>query len=91
MSHGLRTPLRAIDGFSRTLIDDYAPKLDQEGLRLLNVVCDITLKMSGLIDDILNFSRMGRTELKRAEVDMEEMAKVTYTLLKPESENPRAR
>jgi PAS domain S-box-containing protein len=78
VSHDLRTPLRAIDGFSRLLMDEHASGLGQEGLRLLNVVRLNTLKMSRLIDDILAFSRMGRTELKRAEVDMEAIARVAY-------------
>ena len=44
------------------IIDDYGPKLDSEGRRLLNVVRDSTLKMSRMIEDILSFSRVGRAE-----------------------------
>ena len=63
VSHDLRTPLRAIDGFSHILLEDYADKLDEEGKRLLNVVRDNTNRMGQLIDDILKFSRSGRTEI----------------------------
>ncbi|MDD2914012.1 MAG: PAS domain-containing protein [Gallionella sp.] len=70
VSHDLRTPLRAIDGFSRILLDDYTDKLDDEGKRLLNVVRNNTERMSQLIDDILRFSRIGRAEISFAEVDM---------------------
>lgn len=70
VSHDLRTPLRAIDGFSRILLEDYAGKLDAEGQRMLNVVRDSTVKMSRLIDDILAFSRISSAEMKARPVDM---------------------
>ena len=60
VSHDLRVPLRAIDGFSLILLEDYHDKLDAEGQRVLNVVRDNAQKMGTLIDDILAFSRMGR-------------------------------
>src|ERR1700722_492451 len=59
MSHDLRTPLRAIDGFSGILVQDYADKLDPEGKRIIGVVRDGTRKMAQLIDDILAFCRIG--------------------------------
>lgn len=74
VSHDLRTPLRAIDGFSNILLEDYADKLDAEGRRLLNVIRDNTVRMSTLIDDILNFSRAGRVELRTEPVDMDALA-----------------
>ena len=73
VSHDLRTPLRAIDGFSRMLLEDYAGKLDDEGKRMLHVVRDNTSRMSRLIDDILRFSRVGRIGISHAEIDMEEL------------------
>jgi PAS domain S-box-containing protein len=70
VSHDLRAPLRAIDGFSRLLLNDNARQLDGEGQRLLNVIRDNTQKMGMLIDDLLAFSRMGRREVKVAGLDM---------------------
>jgi ABC-type amino acid transport substrate-binding protein len=78
VSHDLRTPLRAIDGFSRLLIDEDSSGLGQEGLRLLNVIRTNTGKMSQLIDDMLAFSRLGQVELKCTDVDMEEVAQTAY-------------
>ena len=74
VSHDLRVPLRSMDGFSQNLLDGYAGKLDDEGKRLLNVVCDNAHKMGQLISDILAFSRAGRQEMSVVEVDMENLA-----------------
>ena len=70
VSHDLRSPLRAIDGFSRILGEDYAGKLDDEGRRLLGVICDNSRKMGQLIDDLLEFSRLGRQPITAREIDM---------------------
>lgn len=83
VSHDLRVPLRAIDGFSQQVLKHYADKLDDEGKRYLNVVRDNTKKMSQLIDDILAFSRMGRLGLSVSEVNMEELAQGVFEELKP--------
>jgi two-component system, chemotaxis family, sensor kinase Cph1 len=83
VSHDLRTPLRAIDGFSHILLDDYSDKLDIEGRRLLNVVRENTSRMGQLIDDILKFSRTGRAELSLSEIDMEGLAREVVEELKP--------
>jgi signal transduction histidine kinase len=70
VSHDLRAPLRAIDGYSRMIEEDYGDRLDEEGRRLLAVVRGSSQKMGMLIDDLLGFSRVGRGELARAHVDM---------------------
>jgi len=83
VSHDLRSPLRAIDGFSHILLDDYADTLDDEGKRLLNVVRDNTGRMGQLIDDILKFSRTGRMDLAFSAIDMEKLAREVFEQLQP--------
>jgi len=83
VSHDLRSPLRAIDGFSLILLEDYAETLDDEGKRLLKVVRDNTARMGQLIEDILKFSRTGRTELTFSEINMEQMAREVFADLQP--------
>jgi two-component system sensor kinase len=78
VSHDLRVPLRAIDGFSRILIEDYEDTLDEEGMRLLNIVRENTAKMGHLIDDILLLSRASRQEMVLNELDMAALAKSVY-------------
>ncbi|MGH8720372.1 MAG: sensor histidine kinase, partial [Burkholderiales bacterium] len=73
VSHDLRSPLRAIDGFSRILLEDYAATLDAEGRRLLGVIRDNSRKMGELIDDLLEYSRLGRKPLANAAIDMKRL------------------
>jgi PAS domain S-box-containing protein len=74
VSHDLRAPLRAIDGFTRILSEDYAPSLDAEGKRVCVVIRDNTRRMGQLIDDLLAFSRLGRAPMRAAPIDMERLA-----------------
>ena len=75
VSHDLRAPLRAIDGFSRKVVLGYGDKLDDEGRRQLQVVRDNAQRMGQLIDDLLAFSRMGRREMALQPLDMDAMVK----------------
>ncbi|MFZ2163276.1 MAG: ATP-binding protein [Sideroxyarcus sp.] len=83
VSHDLRAPLRAIEGFSHILLDEHADKLDDEGKRLLNVVRDNTDRMGILIDDILKFSRSGRVEINFSEINMEKLTHEVFEELQP--------
>jgi light-regulated signal transduction histidine kinase (bacteriophytochrome) len=78
VSHDLRAPLRAIDDFSRVVIDEYAGTLDVEGRRLLDVIRSNAQRMGRLIDDILAFSRIGRREMNMGAIDMERMAREEF-------------
>ena len=70
VSHDLRAPLRAIDGFSQALIEDYAPHLDEPGKTYLERVRAATQRMGVLIDDLLQLSRVTRQEMIRVNVDL---------------------
>jgi two-component system, sensor histidine kinase and response regulator len=75
ISHDLRAPLRSINGFTIILKEDYEKQLDEEGKKLLEVVHRSSMKMTSLVDDLLNFSRLGKQELKKIHVDMNELVK----------------
>lgn len=83
VSHDLRAPLRAIDGFSQMLLEDYSDKLDEEGQRLLNVLRSRAIRMAQLIDDILRFSRAGRTEITSSSINMEALFSEVLDELQP--------
>ena len=83
VSHDMRAPLRAIDGYSRMLEEDYGDKLDAEGRRLLGVVRDSSQKLGALIDDLLAFSRLGRRPITAVEVDMNALVQGVLNELRP--------
>jgi len=78
VSHDLRAPLRAVDGFARILSDDHARQLDDEGRRMLEVIRSETLRMAKLIDDLLAFSRLGRQQIEQIAIDMNALAQTVF-------------
>ncbi|MBD3268085.1 PAS domain S-box protein, partial [bacterium] len=74
ISHDLRAPLRAIDGFSKFLMDDYKENLDAEGINFLDRIRQNSQRMANLIDDILTLSRVSRFELKKTKVNLSPLA-----------------
>jgi PAS domain S-box-containing protein len=78
VSHDLRAPLRAIDGFSRMVSEDCAALLPAEALRRLGVVRSEARRMSRLIDDLLTFSRMGRAQSHPEPINMEALVRETF-------------
>lgn len=73
VSHDLRAPLRAVDGFAKILVEDYSNILDKEGNRLLNIIINNASKMSQLIDDLLDFSRIGRRDINKINIYVEDL------------------
>ena len=82
VSHDLRAPLRAIDGFSEILSDDYKDKLDDEAKRLINVIRKNTRDMNQLITDLLDFSRLGRQQVKTVKINIKNLARDVFEELR---------
>ena len=78
ISHDMRTPLRAINGFSEILLDEYGAGLDEEGVRLLKVVRDNARNMGCQIYGILLFLRMGKREMKCVPLDIARLAQQVF-------------
>ncbi len=83
VSHDLRAPVRAVDGFAGILLEDYRHALNAEGMRLLQVIRDNTKKMGWMIDAILDFLRLGRMEMGMTGIDMDELARAVVQELEP--------
>ena len=74
VSHDLRSPLRSIDGFSQVLLEDYREQLDDEGKDYLQRIRAAAQRMAQLIDDLLNLSRVTRSDMHRERVNLSALA-----------------
>jgi len=86
VSHDLRAPLRAVDGYARMLEEDYAGKFDAEGGRLLRAVRANAHRMGQLIDDLLAFSRLGRAAIRSESVEMTPLVEQVIGELHPDTD-----
>ncbi|MGV3661721.1 MAG: PAS domain S-box protein [Prosthecobacter sp.] len=84
VSHDLRAPLRAMDGFSRAVLEDYGTLLPEDGQRHLQIIRSNAQKMGRLIDDLLTFSRLSRAPLKKQKVDTGRLVRTTLEELEHE-------
>ena len=89
VSHDLRSPLRALSGFSEALVQDYADTLDATATNYLNRIQAASLRMGQLIDDLFKLSRVARTELQPQSVNLSELVNKLYlSLQQKEPEHP---
>jgi len=73
VSHDLRAPIRAINGYTKILVEDYGDKFDEDGTTILHSIINNSKKMGNLIDDLLAFSKLGRKQVAILPVDMESL------------------
>ena len=87
VSHDLRAPLRAINSYTQILAEDYEKVIDADGMQVLEIIRYNTKKMGALIDELLSFSRLGRKEIERTTIDMNELVERVIGDSKRTSEN----
>ncbi len=81
VSHDLRTPVRAIDGFSQAVLEDFGSLLPEEGHRYLQVIRNSAKNMGALIDDLLAFAQLKRQELNKRPIDTEQLVRAALAEL----------
>src|SRR5262249_31397242 len=84
VSHDLRAPLRAVDGFSRAVLEDYGDRLPDEGLEYLRDIRQGAQQMAHLIDDLLAFARLSRMALTKGSVDCAQLVRAALAELSPQ-------
>ncbi|MES2761751.1 MAG: PAS domain S-box protein [Bacteroidota bacterium] len=83
VAHDLRAPLRSVHGYAQILKEDYEALLDDEGKRIIEVLKSNANKMSTLIDDLLAFSKLGRKDIKKTDINMNDLTEhVVYEIVK---------
>ncbi len=89
VSHDLRGPLRALDGFSQAVLEDYGERLDETGRDYLERIRTASQRLGSLMDDLLKLSRVGREAVRRTPVELGEMAEALLERsLRSEPERP---
>lgn len=78
ISHDLRAPLRAINGYAQILVEDYGSALDEEGIRVCSVIVNEAQRMGRLIDALLTFLRLGRADMQLFSIDMQALAQSVF-------------
>lgn len=87
-SHDLKEPLRGIHNYANFLMEDYAERLDSEGIAKLQTMIRLTQRMEDLINSLLHFSRLGRVELARQNVNLNDLVQqviATLTMTRPQN------
>lgn len=90
VSHDLKEPLRGIHNYAEMLREDYGDKLDEEGRGRLDTLSRLTQRMDDLLDSVLEYSRLGRTEFEDSEVDLNEVVAGAIEVLRPRIQAHRA-
>jgi light-regulated signal transduction histidine kinase (bacteriophytochrome) len=85
VSHDSKAPLRAINGFSKALLEDYGPQLEQQAQDYLNSIARGSERMGQLINDLLAFARLGRNKMSTSIIDMNELATSVFDELQSAS------